>query len=72
VISGGGGGSTNPSGESFFTRVNEPPQDDYGLGNELKDLSGVVRNNSFFFVCFNIFVFIVYHLLQQNQFIDLL
>jgi hypothetical protein len=31
------------SSEAFFTRVGEPSQDEFGLGSELKDLSGVVR-----------------------------
>ena len=32
-----------PAGsDAFFTRVADPRQDDFGLGNELKELSGVV------------------------------
>ena len=39
VLPSGGLGSNN---DVFFTRLNEPHQDDMSLGNELKDLSGVV------------------------------
>ena len=39
VLPSGGLGRNN---DVFFTRLNEPHQDDMSLGNELKDLSGVV------------------------------
>ena len=43
ISEGGGGGALKSSSQdTFFTRVNDAPQDDFGLGSELKDLSGVV------------------------------
>jgi hypothetical protein len=44
---GGAGGAVGANNEAFFTRVGEPQPDDFGLGSELKELSGVVSKTVF-------------------------